>query len=331
MQLAQAAILGGADTPAARLSGPVSVGYGFGLFAEEDATHGTIIQHSGGYPGYGSQMRWHPATGLGTVVLANSTYARAGALAGEMLAAVLPVQPATAGTAARTAGSYLLRGPVPSVAGAAAGPWPEGAAWPETLQARAAVNDLLQDWDDHIAARLFAANVEQDRPLARRQADIGLLRERIGEFGPDPVRPAECDSPAHCRWWLTGERGTASVQIRLTPLRQPLVQQLTLAVPPPAGSMLHQAIRQLIGVLNGGAQDWPAGLATAVSAGHVLRQLRIAAAWAGWCELSAYLAGDGAGSVTVELTGPDGRVVLALETGAPGPSLLRADVSLLPR
>ena len=343
MQLPQAAILGGAETPAARLSGPVSVGYGFGLFAEEDAARGLIVQHGGGYPGYGSQMRWHPATGLGTVVLANSTYARAGALAGELLAALLDERPA-ASRVPGAAGSYLLRGPVPAAwtePGSAwtepgsAGTRPGSAAtepgpWPETLLARDAVNGLLQDWDDGVAAGLFAPNVARDRPLDRRQADVARLRERIGAFRPDPARPAECDSPAHCRWWLTGERGTASVQIRLTPLRQLLVQQLILAVPPAPGSALHRATEQLVAALNDGARDWPDGLAAAVSTGYVLRQLRIAAAWAGRCEVSAYLAGDGASSGTVELTGPDGRVALTLETGAPGPALQRADGSLLP-
>jgi CubicO group peptidase (beta-lactamase class C family) len=315
MQLGQAAIPGGADAPAARLTGPASMSYGFGLFAEDDPAFGLIIQHSGGYPGYGSQMRWHPATGLGTIVLANSTYAKAGTLAGELLAALVAEHPAVA----RQPGGYLLRGPVPA---------PEH-PWPETLAARAAVDDLLQGWNAEAASRLFTANVALDRPLAERQADIALLRERIGEFRPDPGRPAESDSPAHYRWWLTGERGTASAAIRMAPLRDPLVQQLIVAVPPGAESALHRAVLLLISTLNDGAHDWPVELQAAVSTDHVLRQLRLAAAWAGRCEPFGWLAGDGSATATIELAGPDGRVALTVEMTSDGRQLQRAEVSLL--
>jgi CubicO group peptidase (beta-lactamase class C family) len=313
MQLPQVAILGGADTPAARLSGPDVVSYGFGLFAEDDPAFGSIIQHSGGYPGYGSQMRWHPASGLGTVVLANSTYARAGALAGELLAALLTARSA----AARQPGGYVLCGPAPT------------GVWPETLAARDAINDLLQNWDDEAAGRLVTANVPIDRPLAQRRADIALLRERIGEFRPDSVRGAECDSPAHCRWWLTGPDGTACIQIRMAPLRDPLVQQLIVAVPPSPDSALHAAAELLIGTLNDGAHDWPPGLEAAVSTSDVLRQLRMAAAWAGRCEPVSWLAGDGSSTATVELAGPDGRLSLAVEVEGAGQKLQRAEVTLL--
>lgn len=40
-------------------------GYGYGLFIRTDPVIGTIVSHSGGYPGFGSYMGWHPATGLG--------------------------------------------------------------------------------------------------------------------------------------------------------------------------------------------------------------------------------------------------------------------------
>jgi CubicO group peptidase (beta-lactamase class C family) len=317
MQLPQVAILSGVDAPAVRFSGPASMSYGFGLFAEEDREFGAIVQHSGGYPGYGSHMRWHPATGLGAIVLANSTYARAGALAGEMLARMLQAEAARASRS----GGFRQSGPVPAL----------GRPWPETLAVRDTVNDLLQDWQDETAARLFTANVNQDRPLAQRRVDVALLRERIGKFAPDPARPAEFDSPAHCRWWLTGERGTVSVTIRLAPLREPLVQQLILAIPPAEGSALDEALLALVGVLNRtGRPEWPAGLYATVNQGEVLRQLRMASAWAGPCQVGACLAGDGASAVTVELTGPTGRVSLTVEIAGVAALLYRAEVSLLP-
>ena len=298
----------------AQFNGPASISYGFGLFAEDDPAFGTIVQHSGGYPGYGSQMRWHPETGLGTVVLANGTYAHAGALAGELLSALLTAQDQQD----RERGRAPIRGPLPG-----------GHPWPETLAARDTIDTLLLDWSDHVAGHIFAPNVELDRPLAQRQADVATLRERIGAFAADPGRPAECDSPAHCRWWLTGPAGTVTVQIKLAPLRQLLVQQLAIAVPPATGSALHAALDQLVEAVNAERADLARGSdhADDFDADRAERQLRVAAAWAGPCALDCYLAGNGSTSATVRLAGPTGKVVLAVEIGESG-QLQRAEVTL---
>ncbi len=316
MQLGQVAITSGGDGVVLRQTGPLSLSYGFGLFAEDDATLGTIIQHSGGYPGYGSQMRWHPATGAGTIVLANGTYASAGSLAAELLAAVIGRQTATAVGPSR----LRLRGPVPA----------PGGPWPETLAARDRVNALLQDWDDAAARAIFAPNIELDRPITQRRADIARLRERIGQFRADPGRPAECDSPAHCRWWLTGEHGTVAAQIKLAPLQQPLVQQLIIPLPPAPDSALHDILQLLVRSIGSEAADWPAGLevAAGLDRDEVLRRLRLAAVWAGPSQLDCYLAGNGRSSATVLLTGPAGSAELTAEIGESGHALTRLAVSL---
>jgi serine-type D-Ala-D-Ala carboxypeptidase/endopeptidase len=323
MQLPHVIIPFGGGQPGIRFAGPASISYGFGLFVEDDLAHGSIVQHSGGYPGYGSHMRWHPATGTGAIVLANGTYAAAGALAGELLADMLAAQPAA---------SRRMRGPVPVLDGPGAdGTGADSTSapepWPDTLAARDSVNGLLQNWDDTAAAGLFTANVAQDRPLAQRQADIARLRERIGEFAPDPDRPAEFDSPAHCRWWLAGPHGRATVQIKLPPLTRARVQQLVLAIPPAPDSALAKTVASLVAAINDGAREWPGSLA--VAAGVDVRQLRLAAAWTGQCQPGGWVAGDGSGSAAVEVTGPAGQAVLAVEVSASG-QLQRADVTLLP-
>jgi hypothetical protein len=157
-----------------------------------------------------------------------------------------------------------------------------------------------------------------------------MLRERIGVFAADPGRPVECDSPAHCRWWLTGPGGTVTVQIKLAPLRQLLVQQLTIAVPPAGGSALHEALDQLVAAVNAAAPAWPARLTSTdgFDAGRAGRQLRMAAAWAGQCAIDCYLAGNGSTSATVRLAGPTGKVVLAVEISESG-QLQRAEVTLV--
>jgi CubicO group peptidase (beta-lactamase class C family) len=320
MQLPQLAIV---TRPHGSFPDAYTFSYGFGLFIEEDPAFGAIVQHSGGYPGYGSQMRWHLATGLGVIVLGNGTYAAAGLLAARLHASLLRDQGVSASEApaGRTV-SGVVRGPAPG----------DGRPWEQTLTARAEVDQLLRRWDDEVAARLFTPNVAWDMSFADRRGAIGRVRERIGDFQPDPERPPEFDSPAHCRWWLTGERGTVQAEIGLAPLVRPQVQSLRLAVPPAPGSVLLRLLDSLIGMLNDGSPQWPEWLPVAddVDTADLARRLRVAAAWAGRCSAGAFRGGDGESSSAVELTGPDGRAVLALWVDEEAELLRQAEVTLLP-
>jgi hypothetical protein len=263
-------------------------------------------------------MRWHPATGLGTIVLANGTYAGAPGLGARMLDALLtaPAAPAADGRAERAAARLTVNGPAPS------GPWPQ------TLAGQQAVMALLGQWDDAAAAALFTENVAWDRALDRRQQDIAQVRERIGGFRADPSRPAEFDTPAQCRWWLRGRRGAVEAEIKMSPEREPRVQYLTVAVPPAPDGPLSGLVSALLAVLNDGAREWPSGMTAApdVDTGLLLRQLRMAAAWAGPCQLTGYTAGDGAASVTAELAGQTGTLALSAMTDPGTGVLLQAEI-----
>jgi CubicO group peptidase (beta-lactamase class C family) len=305
--------------PDASFPDAASMHYGFGLFIEEDPVLGTVVQHSGGYPGFGSQMRWHPATGIGIIALGNGTYAHVGQLTARMLAEL--VGQVRAGRAAGAAPA-LVGGPAPG----------DGLPWPQTIAARGEVDRLLQAWDDAVAERLFSPNVNWDQPLADRRAAIGRIRDRIGEFQPAQDRPAVYDSPAHCRWWLRGERGTVQAEIGLTPLTQPQVQSLRLAVPPAQGSVLLRMLDALTGLLNDGSEQWPDWLPVAadLDTANLSRRLRVAAAWAGRCTVGTFRAGDGDSSTTAELEGASGRVVLAISVDESAELLRQADVTLVP-
>jgi serine-type D-Ala-D-Ala carboxypeptidase/endopeptidase len=304
--------------------------YGFGLFVDEDPVLGRVVSHSGGYPGFGSNMRWHPATGLGVIALGNGTYAPMSGLADLVLRSLLT----------RQEGYHVALAPAlgpdePAVtAGPAASPVSAGRPWPETLAAAALVGRLLTDWDDALAGPLFAPNVALDRPYEERRADLALLRSRIGAFTVDESRPAESDTPAHRRWFLAGERGTVAVTIQLTPERLPRVQSLTFAVPPAPGSALARALDTVTAWLNGwvtgGAAEWPAALPLSpeADAGLIARRLRMAAAWAGQVTPGAYRTGDGASSATVELSGQHATVLLSLLVSPATGALRQADVTL---
>ena len=283
--------------------------YGFGLFVDEHPALGRIVSHSGGYPGFGSNMAWHPATGTGVIALANSTYAAMAPLAARLLEAVVRQGEAAAHGNGVALGSH--------------GPWPE------TLAAKEAVSDLLQTWDDAAAQRLFSPNVALDAPFAERQRRIALVRERIGDFGDDRGRRPEFDTPAQCRWWLAGERGAVQVQIQLNPERPPRVQSLTLAVPPAAGSALRVTLDAVVDWLNDGERDWPPSVPVAdgVDTGMLARRLRVAAVWAGRCRVGAFKAGDGIASVAAELAGEHATITLALVIDPEARLLRMADVA----
>jgi len=319
MQLPQ--VLTGWDKPAAFPgdAAPALSAYGFGLFVEEHPAFGRIVSHSGGYPGFGSNMRWHPASGTGVVALGNSTYAGMMTLATRLLDAVLRHRepPASGYSVALAPAAQHGTGP-----------------WPETLAAREAVSALLRSWDDTQASRLFSPNVAEDAPFDERQQVIAIIRERIGDFGEDGSRHPEFDTPAHCRWWLAGERGVVQAQIQLNPERPPRVQSLTLAVPPAAGSPLGNTLAAVVAWLNGSDGNdgtdryWPDAIpvADAVDASLLARRLRMAAVWAGPARLGAYRAGDGAASVAVELVGEHATLTLTLVVDPASGVLRQADL-----
>jgi CubicO group peptidase (beta-lactamase class C family) len=310
-------------------------GYGFGLFTEETSAWGRLVYHSGGYPGFGSHMRWHPETGLGVVVLANSTYAGASVLAARLMEELLKAAAAEDGQAAggAPAGEEASGGARAVVRGPAPAP---GGPWPETLSAQQVVTGLLTHWDDEVAEQLFADNVALDQPLDRRRERIGRMWERLGpprSRTQATPRPAEFDSPAHCRWWLHGERGDTQVEILLTPENPPRVQSLAVTVPPAADSALWRQTRALIDLLNSslsdGAPSWPAELPVSglVDSGLLLRQLRMARAWAGACRPGAFCGGNGQTSTVIELDGEHAGLTLAVELDRGQRSLRRVVIA----
>jgi CubicO group peptidase (beta-lactamase class C family) len=292
--------------------------YGFGLFVDEEPDLGRVVSHSGGYPGFGTNMRWHPATGTGVIALGNGTYAPMSMLAASILNAIVTKRPA----------AYQV-----AIA-------PGGGAWPQTLAAREKVSALVSavasaagaDAAESLlsSAGLFTENVALDRPFAERARDIALLRERLGAFSDSQARAAEHDTPAHCRWFLAGENGTVQAQIQLNPEVPPRVQSLTLAIPPAAGSPLARTLHAVIAWLNSGVVSWPESVPVTGGAdtGLLARRLRMAAAWTGTVAPGIYRAGDGASTVTVELAGEHAPAILAISVDSAAGALRTADVTL---
>jgi hypothetical protein len=176
-------------------------GYGFGLRLFDDHELGMLIAHSGGVPGYGSNMRWARRRGLAVIALANVTYAPMNDLTLRMLTAVH-----------------------------AAGALPAAEPQRAPLVERAAEQQvaLLNDWTDDAADELFADNVAPDESFERRRAEAHRLIAAHGELRVVAVRPA---SAARGHVDLHGRGPAGSIELELGPATPPRVQRYVIHPP----------------------------------------------------------------------------------------------------
>lgn len=182
-------------------------GYGFGLLVRDDPRLGIVCGHSGGLPGYGSNMRWVPGRGLGAIALANVTYAPMADLTLRMLHAL------------HDAGA---RPTVPR-------PAPD-----ELADAARRLTMLLHEWDESHAAALFADNVEMDDALARRRAAVDRL---VGARWPLTISALRASTDAAASVELTAADGsTFEMCFELAPLRPVRIESWTFSAREPGTS-----------------------------------------------------------------------------------------------
>jgi CubicO group peptidase (beta-lactamase class C family) len=187
--------------------------YGYGLVIEDDATQGRTVSHSGGYPGFGSHMRWHRASGLAVIGVANVTYAPVRRACGIALDALLADRPRA-----------------------------RRAAWSLTADAEQAIERLLVEWDDALADRWFAANMDLDLPRGLRRREFVAAGEVLGALRRDPTVVVEHSSGAHSRWWCQGEHGRLRIDLLLSPEPQPRIQAVRLLVVPAPAPQIQAVV-----------------------------------------------------------------------------------------
>ena len=132
-------------------------GYGYGLRILDEAILGRVVTHSGGLPGYGSNMRWLQGRRSGVIALANSTYAPMTELTARILDLV--VDQGFGAARERVVADELQ----------------------DVGRRLVTLLNSIGDWDAGVASDVFADNVVLDRALERRRADAATL---IGEGGP---------------------------------------------------------------------------------------------------------------------------------------------------
>lgn len=173
-------------------------GYGFGLGISETCTFGHVVAHSGGLPGFGSQMRWLPEYGVGIIAMGNRTYTGWGGVFTNALERL------------EKTGGLQRRIPQPSRA---------------LVDAREAVSRLIVNWDDAAADRIAAENLFLDRSKDRRRREIEELRAKVGTCSADGTF-TYVENALRGTWPLKCEKGMLSVSITLAPTIPPRVQFL---------------------------------------------------------------------------------------------------------
>jgi hypothetical protein len=239
-----------------------ATGYGFGLFVERHSDHGDVVHHSGGYPGYGSHMRWHPETGLGVIGLANGTYAAPVDACRDALRALVVEE--------------RSRRVSPVVS-------------PEIVSA---VSAKVAAVDEPFTDDLFSFNVALDVPDDERLARLAADRELVGAPGA-PAGEPYAEGLGAASWSVPAERGRYDVEIKVAPTREPAVQSLVVtAVPHPPDPITLAATLALAGDCEDLVLD------DTVDAEAFRRALAVARGLGGTPTVAGVVAGDGRTSAT---------------------------------
>jgi hypothetical protein len=239
-------------------------GYGFGLRVWQTCGFPHVVAHSGGLPGFGSHMRWLPEHGVAIIAMGNLTYTSWGRVTEDALDAL------------ERTGGLKPRTPQPSAA---------------LVAARAAVNRLVDRWDDGEAEAIAADNLFLDAPMEVRRKQIEAVKTRLGTCRADGAFDVE--NALRGAWKMTCERGSLRVAITLAPTMPPRVQLWDIT---PVGQLpptVEGAVKTLAGMIGAPDRAALAALLDAdVDADAAARHLHAASAW-GNCKVNEVLSGDG--------------------------------------
>lgn len=179
----------------------VSSSYGYGLFIDDDANLGRFVHHSGGYPGYGSHMRWHQQSGWAIIALGNVTYAPVRVVCTDIL-------------------NYLVHEQIKT-----AKPKPD--LNPATEEAIEVLNSLLNEWDDSLANKWFTENMDLDQPREERKAEfqkISTLKNNWAVVEGSIKAPTK----SYAIWKVSSGSEMIEIKLLMSPEKNPRIQKLAL-------------------------------------------------------------------------------------------------------
>ena len=174
-----------------------SAAYALGEISQHDCILGYHFGHSGGLPGYGSNVLFMPTRDLAVFAFANRTYAPASRVVRE--AANLLVN----------SGAFPVRTPSLSPA----------------LQSMLSVSQRIYDHADVLASPdSLAMNFLLDRSAALRNAEIAALREKHGDCRVAP--PISTDNALAGSFDFECDRGKLTIELILAPTSGDRIQKL---------------------------------------------------------------------------------------------------------
>lgn len=177
-------------------------GYGLGLRVQPHTRLGAVVAHSGGLPGFGSNMRWVRSTGAGLVALSNTTYAPMATVTTDVLDVLAE------------AGAFTADSP---------------AASGELADAGARLVALLNSWSDEAADALFSDNVAVDSPYAARRS---AAERFVAEHGPLVLARVIGETATTATAILHTRSHEAHLEYELWPGRTARVQLYDLSLAP---------------------------------------------------------------------------------------------------
>ncbi|WP_293361365.1 serine hydrolase domain-containing protein [Phenylobacterium sp.] len=177
--------------------------YGMGTIAFADCVLGPHFTHSGGLPGYGSNVLMLPERGVGVFAFSNLTYA--------------PV-------------SVTVRAATVSLVKSGAFPVRTTPVSP-ALQSMAATVQRIYASGDVLSARdALAMNMLLDRDAARRNADIAALKGKLGACrAADPI---VADNAMSTVLSFPCDKGVLQARVILAPTAKPSMQTLEFRIAP---------------------------------------------------------------------------------------------------
>ena len=175
---------------------PFVSAYGYGIRWSKDCKGNTMIGHTGGLPGFGSNWMILPDYGIGVICFANLTYANTSIINMTVLDTLI--------TLAR------LRPRLPAVS-------------PILAERQKELVALLPDWNGAESSDIFAGNFWLDYFVDSLRAESRALFARVGKILR--VGPMQPENNMRGAFFLEGEHGVLEVKFTLTPESPARIQE----------------------------------------------------------------------------------------------------------